>query len=370
MTSIALDGITKTYPHPGKGDQPPIRALDGLTLKLASGDVLALVGPSGSGKTTVLRLAAGLEQPDRGTIRFDQENLADIPPKLRDIGMVFQSGGLAPHWTARQSIGLYLRLRKREDEIPRRLKQISRITGFEREALMGRYPRQLSGGERQRVAVARALTRDLRVLLLDEPFANLDIPERRRSSQELHRLLEAFPVTTIVVAHAQEDTMALAKRVAVLREGRVEQLGTYQQIYDTPINQFVAHFVGSPPINFFEGIAIEGRWQASAEQWAAGDGFGPFAIRADLPAQQPIILGVRPEGIRLVGAGQGTPGTVHQVTTYHTDRYRLVEARSGAANWQFRAPIDARLGAGDTVRCVVDAAYLMYFDADSGLRIG
>jgi ABC-type sugar transport system ATPase subunit len=360
MTTIVLEHVTKQYDQQvGQGSQR-ITAVDNISLKIPSGDVLAILGPSGCGKSTLLRLVAGLLTPDSGRILYDNIDLNDIPLRERGIGMVFQEGALIPHWESGRSVGFFLSLRKREHEVPGRVHQISSITGIGLDKLLGRRPAHLSGGERQRVEIARALTRDRRVLLFDEPFANLDAKLRAEARVELKRLLNEFPVTSIYVTHDQVEAIALSHRIAVMRDGRLEQVGTYHQLYRSPINLFVATFVGTPHINLFHGHVQDGHW--------LGDNFGGYPIRTDLPEGARVTLGVRPEFVHL--SSQGTPGVVDSVTPFFAERYQLVSVHLGRERWSLVAPLDEPIVVGSTIQCALDAESLLYFDSEKGTRIG
>ncbi|MCU0480789.1 MAG: ABC transporter ATP-binding protein, partial [Anaerolineae bacterium] len=254
MTTVILEHLYKQFP-PIRENGGAIQAIHDISLRMHAGEVLVLLGPSGCGKSTLLRLIAGLMTPDSGRVLFDNIALPDIPLIERHIGMVFQTGALIPHWRAKQSVGFFYHLRHRDQEVTPRIKRISQITGIGIEKLLDKKPFQLSGGEQQRVAVARALTRDLRVLLFDEPFSNIDALLRRQARVELKRLLHEFPVTTLYVTHDQDEASALGDKIAVMRDGQLVQMGTYAHLLESPINLFVAQFVGVPTINVFHGQA-------------------------------------------------------------------------------------------------------------------
>ncbi len=360
MTTITLEHVTKRFAQTVLHGSQTVTAVDNVSLKIPSGDVLAILGPSGSGKSSLLRLVAGTIQPDSGRVLYDNVDLRDIPLRERGIGMVFQEGALIPHWESRRSVSFFLSLRKREHEVPERVRQISKITGIGLDQLLERRPGQLSGGERQRVAIARALTRDMRVLLFDEPFANLDAKLRAEARVELKRLLNEFPVTAIYVTHDQVEAVALSHRIAVMRAGRLEQVGAYRQLYHSPLNLFVATFVGTPPINLFPGRVENGHWY--------GENFGGYDIRHDLPDGTRVTMGVRPESVRLVD--EGTPGVVDSVTPFFAERYQLVTVRLGKESWSLTVPLDRRIEVRSTIHCELDANALLYFDTEKGTRIG
>lgn len=360
MTAIILEHVTKRFEHIVGVNEPAITAVNDVSLKIPSGDVLAVLGPSGCGKSTLLRLVAGIFKPDEGQVFYDDLDLQDIPLRDRGVGMVFQEGALIPHWESRRSVAFFLTLRKREREVPARLAQISKITGFGLDALLERRPGQLSGGEQQRVSIARALARDMRVLLFDEPFANLDAKYRGEARLELKRLLNAFPVTSIYVTHDQVEAIALAHRIAIMRDGKIEQMGTYQQLYTNPVNLFVATFIGAPIMNLFPGRIENGQWY--------GENFGGYAIRKDLPDGTRVTAGVRPEYIHL--AQEGTYGVVEQKIPLFAERRQVITVHLAGERWSLIAPLDENVEVGSTIQCALDPQGLLYFDTRTGQRIG
>jgi ABC-type sugar transport system ATPase subunit len=251
MARVAFDEATKVYPG-------PVVALDHLTLDVADGEFLILVGPSGCGKSTALRMVAGLERISDGTISIGDRVVNDVPPKDRDIAMVFQNYALYPHMTVEKNLGFGLRRRHtpRED-VRQRVDEMSEMLGLQ--DLLRRRPGQLSGGQRQRVAMGRALVREPEVFLLDEPLSNLDAKLRVQMRSELKRLHDRIGVTTIYVTHDQVEAITLGERIAVLSEGVLQQVGPPQDVYDHPANVFVAGFIGSPPMNLLKGNAAGGR---------------------------------------------------------------------------------------------------------------
>jgi multiple sugar transport system ATP-binding protein len=356
MTAITLEHVSKRFRQDGE----VVTAVDDISLRIRDGEVLAVLGPSGCGKSTLLRIIGGLLPPDSGTIYYDNIPLAEVPLRDRGIGMVFQEGALVPHWEARRSVGFFLHLRKREHEVPERVSKIAQITGIGLEKLMDRFPRQLSGGEQQRVAVARALTRDRRILLFDEPFANLDAKLRTAARIELKHLLNEFPVTSIYVTHDQTEAVALSHRIAVMRDGKFEQVGAYRYLYDSPVNLFVANFIGTPSMNLFAGIIESGRWY--------GETFGGYRLRSDLPDGMPVTLGIRPQHVYL--DPEGEPGVVESVTPMLAERHKLIHVWLGRERWAFNAPLDVPISLGETVYCDLNEEEALYFDTQSGRRIG
>jgi multiple sugar transport system ATP-binding protein len=296
VSRIALEGITKRY-------QDGTTAVRTLDLSIADGELMVLVGPSGCGKTTALRMVAGLEEITEGTILIDGRPVNDMEPRDRDIAMVFQSYALYPHLTVRDNMGFSLKYRKTpKQEIRRRVDEAARI--LELEELLGRKPRQLSGGQRQRVAMGRAIVRQPRAFLMDEPLSNLDAKLRVQMRAEIARLQRSLGVTTIYVTHDQTEAMTLGSRVAVLRHGVLQQVASPQELYRRPANLFVAGFIGSPAMNLIE---------ATLERGGGGSGtggpqvvFGSHRLRvpAGVISQHPaldkylgrkVVTGIRPE---------------------------------------------------------------------------
>ncbi len=360
MTSITLEHITKRFGSDQLSGDPPVTAVDDVSLKLHSGDVLAILGPSGCGKSTLLRLIAGIFKPDSGRILYDEVDLRDVPLRERGIGMVFQEGALIPHWESRKSVGFFLSLRQREEEVPEKLHQIAKITGIGLEKLLERRPGQLSGGEKQRVGIARALARDLQVLLFDEPFANLDAKYRTEARVELKRLLNAFPVTSVYVTHDQVEAIALSHRIAIMRAGKIEQVGTYQQLYTSPHNIFVAAFIGSPPINLFKGRSENGHWQ--------GENFGGYPLRRDLAEDTKVTAAIRAEHMHIQEGG--VPGVVEQVIPMLAERHQLVTVHLAGETWTLTAPLEPHIEIGSTIYCGLQTDELLFFDTKTGVRIG
>jgi ABC-type sugar transport system ATPase subunit len=357
MTKVILNKVSKQYRD---DNNRPVTAVDTVSFRVSERELLAIIGPSGCGKSTVLRLIAGLEKADSGEITYDGVSMLETPTESRGIGMVFQEGALMPHWDSRRTIGFFLRLRQREHEVPERVKRISQITGIGLDALMDRRPRQLSGGEKQRVAVARALARDLQLLLFDEPFSNLDAKLRTNARIELRRLINEFPVTAVYVTHDQEEAVILADRIAVMNEGRVEQIGNYDQLYHTPRNLFVAKFFGTPAMNFFEGEIREGKWY--------GLEFGGYPVRSDFEDGAAVTMGIRPQYMHLKPAG--APGVVDTVFPFLAERYQLVNVWLGKEKWSLTVPLNETIEIGSTIYCGLNPEHAQFFDTQTGLRIG
>ena len=258
MTNVAVDHVSKVFP----GD---VRAVDEVTLDVEDREFLALLGPSGCGKTTLLRLIAGLETPTSGEIRIGDRVVNDTPPKDRDVAMVFQNYALYPHWSVADNITLGLRTRRLpKPAIAQRLADGAAVLNLS--ALLRRLPRQLSGGQQQRVALGRAMVREPKVFLLDEPLSNLDARLRLHMRTELIKLHRRMETTTVYVTHDQGEAMAMATRVAVMRDGAIEQVGPPMEVYRNPINRYVAGFMGNPEMNFIDGTVTQGRGRVRAKR--------------------------------------------------------------------------------------------------------
>ncbi|MFH1420254.1 MAG: sn-glycerol-3-phosphate ABC transporter ATP-binding protein UgpC [Planctomycetota bacterium] len=253
MAGVSLRDVSKDYPG-------GIRAVDRVTLDIEDQEFLVLVGPSGCGKSTTLRMVAGLEDITSGTIRIDDRIVNDIPPKDRDIAMVFQNYALYPHMTVYKNMSFSLRLRRRElglskADIDRKVREAAAVLGIE--DLLNRRPKALSGGQRQRVAVGRAIVRNPKAFLFDEPLSNLDAKLRVEMRSEIKRLQHRFRTTTIYVTHDQEEALTLGDRVVVMKDGVIQQCAAPQEVYDRPVNRFVAGFIGTPPMSFLDGRVLK-----------------------------------------------------------------------------------------------------------------
>jgi ABC-type sugar transport system ATPase subunit len=280
MASIRFEAVTKRY-----GDKTIVERFD---LDIADGEFVVLVGGSGCGKSTTLRMVAGLETVTGGTIRIGERDVTHLPPRARDIAMVFQDYALYPHLSARENMALGLKLRKLErGAIAKRVEEAAAMLGIE--ALLDRKPKQMSGGQRQRVAIGRAVVREPAVFLFDEPLSNLDAHLRTQMRVEIHALQRRLGTTSIYVTHDQVEAMTLADRLVLLDRGVIQQVGRPIDVYRAPANRFVAGFIGSPPMNFFEG-AEAARFDAPERPVAAG-----------------TTVGVRPQDLTLAEDAPGRP---------------------------------------------------------------
>jgi sn-glycerol 3-phosphate transport system ATP-binding protein len=294
MATVEFLGVTKKF------DQ--VVAVDDLSLDIADGEFMVLVGPSGCGKTTAIRMVAGLEKPTQGEIVIDGRVVNDESPGRRDIAMVFQNYALYPHMNVERNIGFGLRQRKLpKAQIDARVREVSGLLGLDE--LLKRKPAQLSGGQRQRVAMGRALAREPRAFLLDEPLSNLDAKLRMQLRAELKRIHQLVPTTSIYVTHDQVEAMTLGDRIAVMAAGRIQQLGVPQEVYEHPANLFVAGFIGSPPMNLFDGAMHDGRVAAAGVEIVR-----PRGTDGD------VVMGVRPECLEPAGGDDWRPTIEIQVT--------------------------------------------------------
>jgi len=329
---VAFQGIEKRY-----GD---VVALGGFDLAVRPGELMILVGPSGSGKSTVLRTLAGLERLTAGRILLGGTDITALPPQRRDIAMVFQDYALYPHLTAGENLAFGLRVRRvGRADADKAVARVAAQLGLE--GLLDRYPDQLSGGQRQRVALARAMVRDPAVYLMDEPLSNLDAQLRLAARADIVELQRRLATTTLYVTHDQVEAMTMGDRVAVLSEGRLEQVGAPQEIYDLPATRFVAGFLGSPPMNLVPGGGVLG-------------------------GKAGTVVGIRPEDIRVDEAGP-LAASVTLVEALGSETILAVRCPDGT-RLSVRTPPRTAVRPGDGLRLAVDPQRLHVFDAASGER--
>ncbi|MDV6012484.1 sn-glycerol-3-phosphate ABC transporter ATP-binding protein UgpC [Haloechinothrix sp. LS1_15] len=365
MSATRFDHASLTYPG---AEAPAVNALD---LEISDGEFLVLVGPSGCGKSTSLRMLAGLEQVDTGAIWIGDDNVTHLPPKARDIAMVFQNYALYPHMSVAQNMGFALRIAGvAKQEIERRVLQAARLLDLDE--YLERKPRALSGGQRQRVAMGRAIVREPRVFLMDEPLSNLDAKLRVQTRSQMAALQKRLGTTTVYVTHDQVEAMTMGERVAVMLDGELQQVGTPRQLYDEPVNAFVAGFIGSPAMNITTVPLTE-----------QGGVFGPVTIpltrsqvvragRGD-PPQSTVRIGFRPEDCELVGDGQdGIPVRVTLVEELGSDAYvhGHPEYTEGEESIVVRTSGRTPPSVGGTVRIRPRPDHCHAFHAVTGARLG
>ncbi|MGI9435036.1 MAG: ABC transporter ATP-binding protein [Geminicoccaceae bacterium] len=356
MASVDIESVDKFFGN--------TQVLYGVEIEIEDGEFVVLVGPSGCGKSTLLRMVAGLEEISKGQIQIGGRVVNNVPPKDRDIAMVFQNYALYPHMTVQSNMAFSLKLAKApKDEIKKRVDRAAQILGLE--PYLERYPRQLSGGQRQRVAMGRAIVRDPQVFLFDEPLSNLDAKLRVQMRTEIKELHQRLKTTSVYVTHDQIEAMTMADRIVVMHDGVVEQNGAPLDLYDNPANLFVAGFIGSPAMNFLDATIKR-------------NGGAPSAVTEDgtplpLPAEaggtdgQKVVYGIRPEHLTLAGEGSGTPAEVGVVepTGAETLVFCKIAGKEIATVFRERHQFTP----GDHIHLTPDLGAVHLFDKQSGQRV-
>jgi multiple sugar transport system ATP-binding protein len=353
MAPVSLRKVGKSFGS--------LKVLSGIDLDIADGEFVVLVGPSGCGKSTLLRTIAGLEEAGEGEIRIGGRAVNDVAPKDRNIAMVFQSYALYPHMDVAKNMGFSLAMRKSPaDEIVSRVRETSSKLGLDK--LLARLPKQLSGGQRQRVAMGRAIVRKPEVFLFDEPLSNLDAKLRAHMRTEIKSLHQTLGTTAIYVTHDQIEAMTMATRIVVLHDGEIQQIGPPLELYDRPANLFVAGFIGSPTMNFFDAIITAG--PRPAAQLSDGSRVLLPSLESLTPGRE-ITLGIRPEHLRL--APKGLAGTVGVVEPLGMS----TQITLTAAGQQMTLMTVERLGVspGDAVNISFDPQAIHVFDRKTSLRL-
>ena len=355
MASVSFRNIEKSYGR--------VKVLHGLRFDIHEGEFVVLVGPSGCGKSTLLRMLAGLEDISGGEILIDGKVVNDLESKDRDIAMVFQSYALYPHMTVRENMAFSLRLRKADKQTTdTRVANAARILNLD--ALLDRFPKELSGGQRQRVAMGRAIVRDPKVFLFDEPLSNLDAKLRVAMRAEIKALHQRLKTTTVYVTHDQIEAMTMADRIVVMHDGIIEQIGTPLALFDRPGNLFVAQFIGSPAMNVIQGRvrrAAEGdRVDAEGNAW-------PLPELSSAAHGQAVHYGVRPGDIDLCAAGQGIPAQVIVVEPTGAETELLLQV--GEARMIVVIHGRTAVNPDDAIGLKIDPAKVHLFDQASGMRI-
>ena len=293
---VTLQNLTKKFPSRNKKQPADVIAVNDFTFEIPDGVLLGLLGPSGCGKSTTLNLLSGLQKPTSGRIFFGDDDVTDLPAENRSVGLVFQNYALYPHLTVRQNITFPLENRTGKDKLTHQQMADMALEAaklVQIEELMDRKPKELSGGQQQRVAIARALVKMPRILLLDEPLSNLDARLRLQTREEIRRIQKATGITTVFVTHDQEEAMSISDLIVVMKDGVVQQIGKPQAVYDSPVNLFVAKFLGTPPINVFDGEVKDGHLYIGEEAVLAVPGV----------ANQSVTAAIRPEGFTLSETG-------------------------------------------------------------------
>ena len=293
---VVLQNLTKVFPSRDKKSGKEVVAVNNFNFEIPDGKLIGLLGPSGCGKSTTLNLLSGLQNPTSGRIFFGEEDVTDLPPQQRGVGLVFQNYALYPHLTVRQNILFPLQNLKGKDKLPKdvmeqKAQEAARLVQLD--GLMERKPAELSGGQQQRVAIARALVKMPRILLLDEPLSNLDARLRLQTREEIRRIQRETGITTVFVTHDQEEAMSISDLIVVMKDGVVQQIGKPQEVYDSPVNLFVAKFLGTPPINVFTGEVKDGQLYIG----------GQAVLDAHGVSDQKVWAGIRPEGFVLAEDG-------------------------------------------------------------------
>lgn len=350
-----------------------VLALDDVSLVVPDGQTVSVVGPSGCGKSTLLRVVAGLTDDYQGQVFYDDQDVQHVPPKDRYIGMVFQSYALYPHFPGRGNLSFFFAIHKRSDEeTTERIRVTSEIMGIGFDELLKRKPGTLSGGQQQRLAIGRAIVRNPRLFLFDEPLSNLDAKLRTQTRIEIKRLLHRFKITSLYVTHDQTEAITLGDQIAVMRAGRIEQMDTYPELLANPVNAFVAGFLGTPSMNMFVGGRVAGE-EVELEAFRVPL---PPAARGQVREGQPVTVGLRPDAAQLVlgdrplSEGTRVRGTVESVEPDFARRVQVVYLRSGPFFYAVQGPLEPTLNVGDEVTAVLPAERLYFFDATTEQRIG
>ncbi|GKZ14571.1 carbohydrate ABC transporter ATP-binding protein, CUT1 family [Haladaptatus paucihalophilus DX253] len=359
MGSISIHQVRKEY----DGDTGTVTAVDDVSLEVSDGEFLTIVGPSGSGKSTLLRMIAGLEDITGGSIRIGETVINDVPPQHRGVAMVFQNYALYPHMSVRKnmSYGLKLTTDLGSDEIRRRVEETAEMMGIEEH--LEKKPNNLSGGQQQRVATGRAIVRQPEVFLFDEPLSNLDAKLRLHMRTELQRIQNELETTSVYVTHDQTEAMTMSDRIVILRDGTIQQVGTPEEVYARPTNRFVADFIGSPSMNFFD-VSLQGTTLAApsfeydiSSEWAQ-------QIRENGTSDE-FVLGIRPEHIEAT-ADQSAPIRARLDVLEHEGSDNYLYLSKGDDEWTVRVDGNVRYDSGTTVALDLPAEHIHVFDRRTG----
>ncbi len=364
MATVTFEDTSRIYPKTKR------KAVDRLNLSVGDGEFLVLVGPSGCGKTTSLRMLAGLEDVDEGEIYIDGKSVVSLPPRSRDIAMVFQNYALYPHMNVAENMAFALKIAKvKKAEIETRVAEAAKILDLE--DYLRRKPGQLSGGQRQRVAMGRAIVRQPRVFLMDEPLSNLDAKLRVATRTQIAALQRRLGITTVYVTHDQVEAMTMGDRVAVMKDGVLQQVAEPRVLYDEPVNAFVAGFIGSPAMNL-----VEGKLGSNGVNVGSTTLPLPRALMTAAKGADTVTVGLRPESLDLAGSGKGIPAVVNLVEELGSEAYIYSQlaanvSESLTASPDIVARVDPRSApkSGSKIELYVKEGAILLFDAQTGARI-
>jgi len=360
---VVLKNLTKVFPSRTKGAKADVVAVNDFCFEIPDGKLIGLLGPSGCGKSTTLNLLCGLQKPTSGRICFGEDDVTDLPAEKRGVGFVFQNYALYPHLTVKQNITFPLENLRGKDKLTKAQmseKALEAARLVQIEELMDRKPGQLSGGQQQRVAIARALVKRPRILLLDEPLSNLDARLRLQTREEIRRIQKETGITTVFVTHDQEEAMSISDMIVVMKDGVVQQIGKPQEVYDDPVNLFVAQFLGTPPINVFDGRISGGKLMIQDEA----------ILDCGNLADQDVCIAIRPEGFVLNDHG-ALGCRLHAVEVMGRD-ISVVSSNSACRAASIRSIISAENRVNqeaETVRFDVKPAKVFAFSRETGERI-
>ncbi|GIN63921.1 sugar ABC transporter ATP-binding protein [Robertmurraya siralis] len=364
MAQLKLDHVYKIYDN-------KVTAVEDFNLQIEDKEFIVFVGPSGCGKSTTLRMIAGLEEISKGNLYIDEKRVNDVPPKDRDIAMVFQNYALYPHMTVYDNMAFGLKLRKfSKKEIDERVKEAAKILGLE--SYLTRKPKALSGGQRQRVALGRAIVRDAKVFLMDEPLSNLDAKLRVQMRAEIVKLHRRLETTTIYVTHDQTEAMTMASRLVVMKDGVIQQVGAPKEVYENPENIFVGGFIGSPSMNFFNGIIEEGKFVTGSTEIDIPEGKMKM-LRTQGYVGKEVVLGIRPEDIHdeqlFIEASQGSKLQVKVDVAELTGAETMIYSSLEDQNFVARIDSRSQIAPGENIDIAFDMNKVHFFDKETEMRI-
>jgi ABC-type sugar transport system ATPase subunit len=358
MARVVVENVVKYYENPEtiSGEREP--ALRGVSLEVEDGEAVSVVGPSGCGKSTLLKVVAGLEIPDAGRVLYNELDVTHEKPQDRGVGMVFQDYALYPTHEGKGNLKYYFEVHRRtQAESEARTRETAELMGVDFNYLLGRMPDTLSGGEQQRVAIARCIVRDPLLFLMDEPISNLDAKLRERTRLEIKKLLRRFGITTLYVTHDQQEAIFMGDRIAVMRDGIVEQIGAYDDLYYSPANLFVATFIGAPPMAVFPVQIEDGHVVMEQTRWQL-----PAWLATQIPAG-PAQLGVRPEAWE-IDAADGAAVAVRNIERIPTEQAAFIRGQMAGQMLSILAPIDQMEGNEVRISPIWENAYFFVADGE------